>query len=306
MVRAVQTTLRGLGAAVRARPGTVLALVVAVFAVHVLLPPLILALARKPWTYFAFNPWLSQLPDYLASSAPLRQKLDFLSRLAVFWFSLRVPGMGLRRRHHGSGALPGHVAPDRRVRRAPALPARARRSRGRARRSQPRGRRRGRGGRRARPLDGTVQRGRLRRPRSAGRRSRVRRPVERDARPAIGHLAGLERRRHGRAHRRGGVAGAARRLDRRSPAGVTVRARARHRAPRAGTPRAGPLDLRSSGLPGRLREEGAAQRAQLAAAARQLRFRTTDFTSVYSAIPSWPPSRPRPDSLKPPDGISWV
>jgi len=87
MVRAVQTTLRGLGAAVRARPGTVLALVVAVFAVHVLLPPLILALARKPWTYFAFNPWLSQLPDYLASSAPLRQKLDFLSRLAVFWFT---------------------------------------------------------------------------------------------------------------------------------------------------------------------------------------------------------------------------
>src|SRR5207249_2107772 len=87
MVRAVQTTLRGLGAALRARPGTVLALVVAVFAVHVLLPPLILALARKPWTYFAFNPWLSQLPDYLASSAPLRQKLDFLSRLAVFWFT---------------------------------------------------------------------------------------------------------------------------------------------------------------------------------------------------------------------------
>src|SRR6266705_1572768 len=87
MVRAVQTTLRGVGAAVRARPGTVLALVVAVFAVHVLLPPLILALARKPWTYFAFNPWLSQLPDYLASSAPLRQKLDFLSRWAVFWFT---------------------------------------------------------------------------------------------------------------------------------------------------------------------------------------------------------------------------
>src|SRR2546427_11242332 len=87
MVRAVQTTLRGLGAAVRARPGTVLALVVAVFAVHVLLPPLILALARKPWTYFAFNPWLSRLPDYLASSAPLRQKLNFLSRLAVFWFT---------------------------------------------------------------------------------------------------------------------------------------------------------------------------------------------------------------------------
>jgi binding-protein-dependent transport system inner membrane component len=38
----------------------------------------------------------------------------------------------------------------------------------------------------------------------------------------------------------------------------------------------------------------------------QPRLTTTDFTSVYSAIPSWPPSRPRPDSLKPPNGISCV
>ena len=87
MARAVTTTLRGIGAAVRARPVTTLGVVVAVFALHVLLPPLLLTATRKPWTYFTFNPWLAQLPTYLTSSAPLEQKLDFLSRVAIFWFS---------------------------------------------------------------------------------------------------------------------------------------------------------------------------------------------------------------------------
>src|SRR6266550_3655669 len=85
--RAVTTTFRGLGAAVRARPGATLA----VLALHVFLPPLLLAVTRKPWTYFTFNPWLAQLPHYLVSSAPLDQKIDFLSRVAVFWFSADGP-----------------------------------------------------------------------------------------------------------------------------------------------------------------------------------------------------------------------
>src|SRR5712691_1557867 len=38
-------------------------------------------------------------------------------------------------------------------------------------------------------------------------------------------------------------------------------------------------------------------------AGTQARLTTTDFTSVYSSMPSCPPSRPRPDSLKPPNGI---
>jgi len=88
---AVTTTLRGIGAAVRARPRTTLAVLVGVFALHVFLPPLLLAATRKPWTYFTFNPWLRQLPAYLGSSAPLDQKLDFLSRVAVFWFSADGP-----------------------------------------------------------------------------------------------------------------------------------------------------------------------------------------------------------------------
>jgi hypothetical protein len=90
-VRAVTTTLRGLGAAVRARPGATVGVLVGVFALHVFLPPLLLAVTRKPWTYFTFNPWLRQLPRYLTSSAPLDQKLDFLSRVAVFWFSADGP-----------------------------------------------------------------------------------------------------------------------------------------------------------------------------------------------------------------------
>jgi hypothetical protein len=90
-VRAVTTTLRGLGVAVRARPGATFGVLIGVFALHVFLPPLLLAVTRKPWTYFTFNPWLRQLPRYLTSSAPLDQKLDFLSRVAVFWFSADGP-----------------------------------------------------------------------------------------------------------------------------------------------------------------------------------------------------------------------
>jgi hypothetical protein len=89
--RAVTTIFRGLGAAARARPGATLGVVVGVFALHVFLPPLLLAVTRKPWTYFTFNPWLAQLPRYLTSSAPLDQKIDFLSRVAVFWFSADGP-----------------------------------------------------------------------------------------------------------------------------------------------------------------------------------------------------------------------
>jgi hypothetical protein len=90
-VRAIATALRGIAAAVRRRPLTALAVVAGVFALHVLLPPLLLAVTRKPWTYFAFNPWLKRLPEYLASAAPLHEKLDFLSRVALFWFTADGP-----------------------------------------------------------------------------------------------------------------------------------------------------------------------------------------------------------------------
>jgi hypothetical protein len=90
-VRAVTTTVRGIGTAVRAHPVATLGVLVGVLALHVFLPPLLLAVTRKPWTYFTFNPWLRQLPVYLTSSAPLDQKIDFLSRVAVFWFTADGP-----------------------------------------------------------------------------------------------------------------------------------------------------------------------------------------------------------------------
>jgi hypothetical protein len=61
-------------------------------ALSILLPPLVLSLARKPVDYFTFNPWLSRLPEYLWSSdIPLAEKLTRLPDLALFWFSADSP-----------------------------------------------------------------------------------------------------------------------------------------------------------------------------------------------------------------------
>lgn len=87
---------RGIRASVRARPGVFVATAAGVFGLNVLLPPLVLSLARKPWDFFTFNPWLKKLPEYLVSgAAPLRKKLDFLSNLALFWFSSDSPYGGV-------------------------------------------------------------------------------------------------------------------------------------------------------------------------------------------------------------------
>jgi hypothetical protein len=87
----IARTWRGLAASVRERPVTVVVIALAVLALDVMLPLLVLSLSRKPWTFFTFNPWLKSLPEYLASAAPLHQKLDFLSRVALFWFSADGP-----------------------------------------------------------------------------------------------------------------------------------------------------------------------------------------------------------------------
>lgn len=90
-VNAVAASLRGIAAAVRRRPGAFLLVAAGVFALNVLLPPLLLAVIRTPWTYFTFNPWLKRLPEFLVSDTPLEKKLDFLSRVAVFWFTADGP-----------------------------------------------------------------------------------------------------------------------------------------------------------------------------------------------------------------------
>ena len=80
-------TIRGIRRALRARPGAIVLVGGAVLILEVMLPPIVLAVARKPWTYFTFNPWLKRIPEYLASPAPWSDKVDFLSGVALFWFS---------------------------------------------------------------------------------------------------------------------------------------------------------------------------------------------------------------------------
>src|SRR3989442_13844944 len=88
---AIATAWRGILAAVRARPIAFLAISGAVLVLNVILPPLVLAVTRKPWTYFTFNPWLKKLPEYVSSGETLEKKLDFLSRVALFWFTADGP-----------------------------------------------------------------------------------------------------------------------------------------------------------------------------------------------------------------------
>jgi hypothetical protein len=87
----IRNVVGGVGRALRARPGALVLTVVGVLALDVLLPPLILSVARKPWTYFTFNPWLKRLPEYLVGPTPWSEKLDFLGRVALFWFSADGP-----------------------------------------------------------------------------------------------------------------------------------------------------------------------------------------------------------------------
>jgi hypothetical protein len=83
---------RGCGAALRGRPGIFAIASALVAASSLLVPPAVLSLARSPVDYFTFNPWLSRLPEYLASEeVPLATKLDRLRGLALFWFSSDSP-----------------------------------------------------------------------------------------------------------------------------------------------------------------------------------------------------------------------
>jgi len=90
--RALAGAVRGSGAAVRGRLAVFGTAVAGVLAVSVLLPPLVLSLARKPCDYFTLNPWLASLPHYLVSAdVPLGQKAAFLPNLALLWFSSDSP-----------------------------------------------------------------------------------------------------------------------------------------------------------------------------------------------------------------------
>ncbi len=85
---AFRPALRTVWAAIRARPMVFMTVALAVFLLNIILPPLVLSLVRKPWDYFTFNPWLSQLPKWLVSpEATIGRKLTFVWGLVVFWFA---------------------------------------------------------------------------------------------------------------------------------------------------------------------------------------------------------------------------
>ena len=87
---------RGIAAATRERRGVFLAVAGGVFALDVLLPPVLLSVVRKPLDYFAFNAWLPELPHYLSSTdVPIQRKLEFIPDLALFWFSADSPFGGV-------------------------------------------------------------------------------------------------------------------------------------------------------------------------------------------------------------------
>jgi len=87
-MRAIGTSLRGIGIAVRSRSWFFAAVALGVFALDILVPPLVLTLARKPVSAFTINPWLPGLPDYLMSGrGSLGERLARTWDLALFWFS---------------------------------------------------------------------------------------------------------------------------------------------------------------------------------------------------------------------------
>jgi hypothetical protein len=84
----VRRVLTGIGRALRARPGLFVGVAAAVLVLDVLVPVAVLSIARVPVDYFTFNPWLGNLPGYLASGkGSLAERLGRAWELALFWFS---------------------------------------------------------------------------------------------------------------------------------------------------------------------------------------------------------------------------
>jgi hypothetical protein len=85
---AILRSLRGIGAAVRSRLWLFICVASGVFALDLLVPPLVLSIARKPITSFTINPWVHNLPDYLVSGrGSFEERLSRAWGLALFWFS---------------------------------------------------------------------------------------------------------------------------------------------------------------------------------------------------------------------------
>jgi len=87
-MKAIGRSLRGIGTAVRSQASLFVAVALGVFALNILVPPLVLTVVRKPVTAFTVNPWLPALPDYLISGqGTLGERIAKAWGLALFWFS---------------------------------------------------------------------------------------------------------------------------------------------------------------------------------------------------------------------------
>jgi hypothetical protein len=95
VLAAIAQTFRGIASALRSRAKIVWGVAAAVSVFNLIAPVVILSLARRPVDYFSFNPWLSQLPEYLVSGDPLKKKLSFLSNVAIAWASADNKGEGI-------------------------------------------------------------------------------------------------------------------------------------------------------------------------------------------------------------------
>ncbi len=82
-----RAVMRGILRVIRRRSGVFALVVVAIVALNLILPPLVLSVARKPYDHFSINPWLHNVPTWLRSDpATLGRKVDFLWNVAVLWF----------------------------------------------------------------------------------------------------------------------------------------------------------------------------------------------------------------------------
>jgi hypothetical protein len=87
-MKAIGRALRGIGAAVARRPRMFASVALGVFTLDILVPPLVLSVARQPVTSFTVNPLLSSLPGYLAAGrGALEERLAKFWGFALFWFS---------------------------------------------------------------------------------------------------------------------------------------------------------------------------------------------------------------------------
>ncbi len=78
--------------AIRARPLVFAGVALAVVALDVFLPVVVLSVFRKPYDYFTFNPWLKHAPAWVLSpDVTFARKIEFLSNVALFWFIANSP-----------------------------------------------------------------------------------------------------------------------------------------------------------------------------------------------------------------------